>query len=140
MGEPARAGKIGLVGAVPLEDKDTNILPQNPPSSEDMAAEGTQPEEKTNDVGSDDEHDEVSLTSYIKFSILTVLQWCSGCSNGGILINCSFCRYRAACDVCIQFPPPATLQSSIFMCPVCHLSLREKDPYYVSSLISFDPL
>src|SRR4030081_3562682 len=56
-----------------------------------------------------------------------MLQWCSGCSNGGTLVNCSFCQCRAACNGCIQFPPPATLQSSKFMCLVCHLVLRKED-------------
>jgi hypothetical protein len=69
-----------------------------------------------------------------------LLQWCSGCSNGGVLVNCLFCRFRAACNVCVQFPPEAILQNSKFMCPVCHLAKREKEPYFVGPLLSFDPL
>jgi hypothetical protein len=142
LGERAQRGRIGSAATVPPEDEDTNVSAKHLPLSEDLDADGTRPDKQTGGVESDDRHDEVSLPSSTLWPItaLMIFQWCSGCSNGGVLVTCSFCGCRAACDVCIKFPPPATLQSSKFMCPVCHLELRENDPYFVSRLIIFDPL
>jgi hypothetical protein len=63
VGARARPGRIGSVGSVPLEDKDTNVPAQNPPLSDDVETDGTQQDEKTEKTGNvdiDDEHDEVS--------------------------------------------------------------------------------
>jgi hypothetical protein len=62
LGERARPGRIGSVTTAALEDKDTNVLAQNPPPSEEIDADGTPPDEKTDDVGNGDEHDDVSRT------------------------------------------------------------------------------
>jgi len=112
VGAPATAGKIGTLTP---DTQSANIAPPNLLQSKDVAVDEIEQEP----VDRNDEHD----------------PWCSGCSNGGVLVNCSFCRCRAACDACVEFPPPATLRGTDFMCPVCHLARRQEEPYFVSFLM-----
>jgi hypothetical protein len=105
--------------------------------NEAKEVEAIQGEKLVAKPGISDVRDPVSLiTNASRFRVLTRLvisKWCSGCSNGGHLVDCSFCVTRSACDICILFPDAALLESSQFMCPVCHMENNAGKPYYVRS-------
>ena len=135
VGERAQVVRLGDDVLEPLPTSDPLQAPDptsDPPRSPDPTSDGA-PDENPSEVVEDVSRDPVrsNHSLYIEM-VLIVEQWCSGCSNGGRLINCSFCLTRSTCEDCIPFPDQAVLQELDFMCPICHMERNPKDPYFVS--------